>query len=93
MQYTVQPYCTDYKLIEQSYETANGFVDLVYGETNDGTNPGLEAYFYKNPRFTAGHHYSRRWPLDKVPAKYQAALLQLRLWLPQCPADHKLVLL
>jgi hypothetical protein len=92
MQHEVKPHNPYCKLIGQDYETKDGYVELVYGENNDGTNQGLEAYFYKNPRVTIGHHYSRRWPLDKVPTKYQDALLQLRLWTVHCPAGHKITL-
>lgn len=91
MQYTIQPLNKEARLIEQRCNVKGGFVEIIYGEYNDGTNQGLEVYFYKHKNKNK-FYTSRGWPLDEVPKKYESILLQLRLWVVHCPAGHKLTL-
>jgi len=79
----------DYKLAGTIIFTGSNFIELVYGETNEGQNIGLEAYFKKEKN---GHFYtSRRWDEDSIPTKYTTLFsrLQHECW-ENCPAGHKL---
>ena len=58
----------DYKLVGVIQDMYNRSIELVYGESNEGLNQGLEVYFYK-PK--SDHFYtSRRFKEGKVPGKY-----------------------
>jgi hypothetical protein len=58
----------NYKLVETNVFLNDVFVDLVYGETNEGFNEGLEVYFKKERN---EHHYkSFRYLEGSVPKKY-----------------------
>jgi len=64
-----QKHNPDYKLVETTIFLDGRFITLVYGETNEGENKGLELYFKHNRE---DHFYSsRRYALDKVPATYK----------------------
>lgn len=81
------PYC---KMIETSESTPDGYVDLTYSETNEGTEGGLEAYYYKSS--DDFHHYSRRWDFDKVPKKYKDVALKLKAYIDSCMPGYKIIL-
>lgn len=86
------PYC---RLIGKTIGQGNVFVELIYGETNEGADRGLEVYYYdpskqkSMPGYTH-FHYSRRWQWDKIPSKYQDEALKLSQMVHECPAGHKL---
>ena len=67
--------------------------EFVYGETNEGTNPGLEIYFYKEG-YKAGEHfyYSRRYEAGKIPGVYSMLYRHLKALTPYCPTGEKLSL-
>lgn len=103
MQYTTRPQGPleqDWKVVQQDYKNKDGsFIRLNYSETLDGSKQTLSAFYfnaYKDHLFNKdcywGYDQLRFWALDKVPKKYQAALLQLRLWVVHCPVGHKLTL-
>jgi len=79
-------YC---KLIRKWVGTSDGWKELIYSEENDGGNPGLEVYYYRDHE--QGHfYYSRRWIWGKIPSKYQDDALQLKTFINECPPGHKL---
>lgn len=87
--YHTEPHNKDYKLIRQWIATDGGYIHLIYGETNQGDNKGVEAYYYRD-NAQGHHHYSRRWPLDKVPNHFRTDALYLQELIPYCPDGHKL---
>lgn len=57
-----------YKLVETTVFLNDRFVTLVYGETNEGENEGLEVYYKKEIN---GHHYrSYRYNDSFIPRMY-----------------------
>lgn len=81
----------DYKLVQTTVYLNDRFVDLVYGETNNGENAGLEVY-YKKER--DGHFYrSYRYEQDFIPKKYinYYEFLRQFVWDNEVLDGHKLI--
>jgi len=74
------PHNPNYKLISVTIDNK----ELVYGETNDGQNKGLEVYFPK---------YSRRFEYNiKLPQKYIELWWNLESQIKNCLPGHKIEL-
>lgn len=84
-----EPHTPGYKLIRKWVSTPDGYRHVIYGETNEGGNPGLEVYYHRD-NAQGHHHYSRRWPWGKIPSKYQDDALTLKTFINECPPGHKL---
>lgn len=66
----------NYKLVQTTVFLNGNFLDLVYGETNESLNAGLEIYFKKSKD---GNHYrSYRYREGFVPSKYLAYYTYLK---------------
>jgi len=57
-----------YKLVQTTIFLNDKFIDLVYGETNEGFNEGLEVYFKKSK--DDNHYKSFRYKDGFIPKKY-----------------------
>ena len=85
----LQKHNPDYKLISAFI---NG-KEFVYGETNEGGNPGLEIYYYKTPYIKGDHfYYSRRYAANNIPGIYSFLYRHLKGLAPYCPVGEKLSL-
>lgn len=78
------PYC---KLIGVTIDNKQ----FVFGQTNEGADPGLEVYYQKDNR-DKGFYYSRRFTGSQLPSMYNALSIYLTKLIPYCPAGHKLTL-
>jgi hypothetical protein len=75
------------KSIETSFVEKGIKVILVYTIKNDGTNEGLEAYYYKP---NESHFYrSRTWETEKIPLKYVIRFEKLKKYAKVVPNGHK----
>lgn len=84
--YEQLPHNPQYKLVEVEIDNKT----LVYGETNEGKNQGLEVYYYKA---NAEHFYtSKRYEANKVPQIYNELYLKLQKVSKKCKAGHKITL-
>ncbi len=84
----IQKHNPEYKLISV---TING-KELVFGETNDGKNAGVEVYYLTGGKPANGHYYSRRFVGRAMPMIYDYLTMYLEKLLPYCPDGHKLEL-
>lgn len=83
------PYC---RLVGQLVFLDGKYIELVYGIENDGTNEGLEAYFYNVDDYSEGHYRSYRWLDDRIPKKYINQYEKLKSHVNEVPEGHKLTL-
>ena len=82
------PYC---KLVGEWISLDNKLVELVYAVGNDGTNEGLEAYFYRYG-LSKPHYRSYRWLDGKIPQKYTEHYEKLKSYVNEVPEGHKLTI-
>lgn len=79
-----------HKLVSTIQPTKNGYVELVYGVTNEGENEGLEVYHFKANELQ--QHQSFNYPGHTYPAKYRTMFVKLREYVRNgtCKPGHKL---
>lgn len=76
------------RLVETTIPTVFGYLNVVYGELNEGTDKGVEVYYHKKD--DPHHYYSRRWALADVPKDYGCTVNMLKNLVKDCPAGHKI---
>lgn len=81
-------YC---KLIEIRLTYDRGYMLLVYGIENDGTNEGLEIYYHKVDDKVGNFFTSRRWIGNKIPIKHKKTFNYLKSFVDHCLPGHKII--